>query len=52
MNDVKVTFDPDKRERTLVERNLDFADAGIVFEGRHFTLLDDRRDYGEDRFQS
>jgi uncharacterized DUF497 family protein len=47
-----ITFDPKKRERTLDERGLDFADAAAVFGGRHFTVDDDRRDYGEPRFIS
>jgi len=46
---VKVTYDPAKRAATLAERGLDFADAGAVFEGRHATGRDDRRDYGEER---
>ena len=45
-----IEFDTTKRERTLLERGLDFADAGNVFQGLHFTALDDRFDYGEDRF--
>jgi uncharacterized DUF497 family protein len=47
---VRVTFDPAKRALTLEHRGLDFADAALVFAGRHFTRRDDRRDYGEDRF--
>ncbi|MBF0143837.1 MAG: BrnT family toxin [Magnetococcales bacterium] len=46
---MKVTYDPAKRERTLLERNLDFARASEVFEGHHFTWVDDREDYGEQR---
>ena len=46
---MKVTFDPDKRARTLAERGLDMADAAKVFEGAHITTRDDRRDYGEER---
>ena len=45
-----ITFDPAKRELTLRERGLDFADAAIVFAGRHATIADDRKDYGEPRF--
>jgi uncharacterized DUF497 family protein len=30
---VKITFDPIKRDKTLADRGLDFADAEIVFEG-------------------
>lgn len=46
---MRITFDPDKRARTLAERGLDFADAVRVFAGPIFTLEDDRRDYGEKR---
>ncbi len=49
---MKITFDPKKRERTLIERELDFVDASKVFEGRTLTLEDDRFDYGERRFQT
>jgi len=44
------TWDEAKRQNTLRERGLDFADADSVFEGRAVTLPDDRRDYGEPRF--
>ena len=47
---MKIEFDPNKRSKTLVERGLDFADAAGVFEGIHFTVLDDRQDYIENRF--
>jgi uncharacterized DUF497 family protein len=49
---VKITFDPAKRDRTLAERGLDFADAAQVFAGRYTVLPDDRQDYGEPRFIS
>jgi uncharacterized protein len=44
------SWDEAKRQATLRERGLDFADADRVFEGRVVTLPDDRRDYGEPRF--
>jgi uncharacterized DUF497 family protein len=47
---VGITFDPAKRAKTLAERGLDFA--AKVFAGLTLTLLDDRRDYGEFRFQT
>jgi uncharacterized protein (DUF4415 family) len=31
---VRITYDPAKREQTLVERSLDFEDAKFVFAGR------------------
>ena len=46
---MRITFDPVKRDRTLAERELDFAHADQVFAGTHFTLDDDRFDYGEVR---
>ena len=30
---MRITFDPAKRDATLAERGLDFADAAIVFSG-------------------
>jgi hypothetical protein len=46
---MKVTFDPAKRDRTLRERGLDFADAAEVFAGSTLDGSDNRRDYGEPR---
>ena len=45
-----IEFDPEKRNLTLRERGLDFADAGRIFGGPKFTLEDDRFDYPEPRF--
>ena len=47
---MQIIFDFAKRDRTLSERGLDFADAALIFTGRHFTIEDDRQDYGESRF--
>jgi len=47
---VDISFDPAKRAKTLEERGLDFADAGLVFAGITATIEDDRRNYGEQRF--
>lgn len=47
---MEIEFDPEKRERTLAERGLDFSRAGEVFAGRHFTASDDREDYSEPRY--
>ena len=49
---MKIEFDPEKREFTLVHRGLDMDDAKLVFEGKTWTWQDDRHDYGEDRFIS
>lgn len=47
---MEISFDPSKRSKTLDERGLDFADASIVFAGENYTILDDRKDYGEMRY--
>ena len=47
-----ITYDPVKRLRTLSERGLDFEAAATVFGGVTLTLRDDRRNYGEPRFQT
>ena len=49
---MEISFDPAKRAVTLRERGIDFMDAVKVFEGRVFTLEDDRENYPERRFQT
>ena len=49
---MKLTWYEPKRAQTLERRVLDFAHADRVFAGRTITHLDDRRDYGEERFQT
>jgi uncharacterized protein len=49
---MRITFDPAKRAATLAERGFDFADAAKLFGGKTFSQIDDRFDYGEDRYQS
>lgn len=44
---MRLTFDPAKRAKTLLERGLDFARASEVFEGVTVTMDDNRLDYGE-----
>jgi uncharacterized protein len=46
---MRITFDPVKREKTLADRGLDFADAEIVFAGVTVEIEDTRKDYGETR---
>jgi hypothetical protein len=46
---MRVTYDPEKRERTLRARGLDFEDAAVVFAGVTLEVEDTRKDYGEDR---
>ena len=45
-----ITWDEVKRQKTLSERGLDFAEAGRVFAGWHYDKLDERHDYGEVRY--
>ncbi|MBF0155056.1 MAG: BrnT family toxin [Magnetococcales bacterium] len=47
---MKITYDPMKRDKTLIERGLDFDDTPRIFSGSSVTLSDDRKDYGEKRF--
>lgn len=44
-----ITYDPEKRARTLATRGLDFEDAALVFEGVTVEVEDTRKDYGEKR---
>lgn len=49
---MRITYDITKRNKTLFERGLDFADAKTVFSGHHLTAEDSRQDYGEVRLIS
>ena len=46
---MRISYDPDKRQKTLDERGLDFKYAPLVFSGLTFEVEDDRQDYGETR---
>lgn len=46
---MKLTWDDSKRQATLSERGIDFADAASVFSGPVIEYEDIRRDYGERR---
>jgi uncharacterized DUF497 family protein len=47
---MQITYDPAKREKTLLERGLDFARAGEIFANYHFTKADLRQGYPEERW--
>ena len=51
-NQARITFDKAKREQTVAERGLDFADAELVFAGVTLEMEDTRKDYGERRYQA
>ena len=46
---MQITFDLNKRDKTLAECGLDFADATLVFEGVTLEFKDARKDDGETR---
>ena len=50
INLMEISYDPGKRATTLEERGLDFVDVPEVFSGPVFELVDDRFDYGEERY--
>lgn len=47
---MRFTWHEPKRQTTLRNRGLDFADAELVFAGPTFTFEDDREDYDERRW--
>lgn len=47
---MEVSYDPEKRDQTLAKRGLDFEDAVQVFAGTTVDFIDDRFDYGEERW--
>ncbi len=46
---MQIEFDPYKRDKTMAERGLDFADATHVFAGPVIEFEDNRSEYGETR---
>ncbi len=44
-----LTYDPNKRAKTLAERVLDFSDALIIFKGAIYEFENKRADYQEKR---
>ena len=51
-NYVEIEFDPAKREQVLRLRGLDLADARELLLGFRLDELDERFDYGEERWRS
>lgn len=49
---MRISYDAEKRRLTLEHRGLDFEHAVQVFSGPEYTLIDDRFDYGEERYQT
>ena len=51
MKKIEVEFDEAKRIKTMEERGLDFRDCAKVLQAPHLQFEDNRKDYGEPRFQ-
>jgi uncharacterized DUF497 family protein len=47
---MKFGWDEAKRQTNISKHGIDFADLEPLFDGETVTVLDDRFDYGEDRF--
>ena len=47
-----IEWDEKKRQATLLERNVDFLDAALIFEGPLLEIRDDRNPYGENRIKA
>jgi hypothetical protein len=47
---MKFEWDEAKRRTNISKHGVDFADLEPLFDGETVTVLDDRFDYGEDRF--
>jgi uncharacterized DUF497 family protein len=45
----KLTWHESKRDATLADRGIDFADANQIFNGPTFEFADERLNYGEKR---
>jgi uncharacterized DUF497 family protein len=47
---MRFKWDKQKRQANIRKHGFDFVDAAKVFEGDTLTILDDREEYGEERF--
>ena len=47
---MRFEWDETKRRKNIKDHGIDFADLEPMFDGVTVTILDDRFDYGEDRF--
>ena len=47
---MRFEWDEAKRKENLLKHGVDFADLPPLFEGLTVTVLDERFDYGEDRY--
>jgi uncharacterized DUF497 family protein len=51
-SEIVVEWDERKRRANLCKHGYDFADCAEVFSGPVHTMVDDRYEYGETRFQT
>ena len=49
---MNIEFDPKKRELNYTKHGVDFLKAALIFSQPTLTVLDSRKDYGEQRFIS
>ena len=49
---MRITYDPKKRAETIANGGLDFDEAPALFAGDTLWIEDDRKDYGELRWQT
>lgn len=45
-------WDENKRESNIRKHGVDFCDAALIFVEEYFSRIDDRADYGEERWVS
>ena len=45
-------WDPRKEVQNIIKHGIDFTTASTIWDGVVYERPDDRRDYGEDRFQA
>lgn len=46
---MKFEWDERKNKLNLAKHGISFAEASLIFAGRHLTVIDDRKDYSEVR---
>ncbi len=47
---MKLEWDEEKNTENIGKHGLDFADAWQIFDAPMLTVMDNKEDYGEDRF--
>ncbi len=47
---MKFEWDEEKRRRNIHDHKIDFVDVPLMFDGPMLVKIDDRKEYGEDRW--